>query len=148
MKTQDYLKQITRFEAMIERKKDEVKRFEIMACGIPGNGINPDKIQTSITGDKMSIAVAKIVDKEKEINGLLELYLKQRSFIISQIDALPNKTSYMILTDRYVRDMTWGDIARNLRYSEKQVKRLHAKALGEFESIYGEQYKDNPTQFI
>lgn len=147
MTTQNYLKQIARFESMIERKQQEVNRLDIMAHSIKSPTYDPDKVQTSLQGDKMSTAVAKLLDAEKEVEGLVELYLTQRKYIISQIDRLPNRISYSILTDKYVEHKPYCEIAYNLKCSERWAKKAHLRAIKEFEALYGAEYLDNPTVF-
>lgn len=147
MTTKDYLKQIERFESMLERKQNEVIRLDQMAHSIKPITLDPNKVQTSMKGDTMTMAVSKLLDAEKEVKGLVQLYLDKRNYIISQIDNIPTKDSYIILIDRYVEHKSYCEIACKLKYSERWVKKAHAKALKEFEALYGDEYLDNPTIF-
>ena len=147
MTTQDYLKQVKRFEVMMQRKQNEVKRLDILAHSVKSPTFDPNKVQSSLKGDTMASTVAKLIDAEKQVSKLMNLYLEKREYIISQIDKLPSKNSYVILIDRYVEDKTYGEIAYTLKCSERWVKKQHEKALKEFEEIYGDEYLDNPTIF-
>ena len=147
MTTQDYLKQIARFESMIERKQEEVIRLDQMAHSIKSPTYDPNKVQTSMEGDKLCNAVIKLTEAKKEVEGLVNLYLNQRSYIISQIDQMPNRISYSILTDKYVGHKQNYEIASRLQYSERWVRKAHARAIKEFETLYGGEYLDNPTVF-
>lgn len=147
MTTQDYLKQVKRFEVMMQRKQNEVKRLDILAHSVKSPTFDPNKVQSSLKGDTMASTVAKLIDAEKQVSKLMNLYLERREYIISQIDKLPSKNSYVILIDRYVEDKTYGEIAYTLKCSERWVKKQHEKALKEFEELYGDEYLDNPTIF-
>lgn len=147
MTTKDYLKQIARFESMIERKQNEVNRLDILAHSVKSPSYDPDKVQTSIVGDKMTVAVSKLLDAEKEVSELLVLYMQKRKYIIDQIDKIPDRISYSILIDKYVEHKTNYEIAYNLKYSERWVRKAHTRALKEFETLYGDEYLDNPTIF-
>lgn len=147
MTTKDYLKQIARFESMIERKQQEVERLDIMAHSIKSPTYDPDKVQVSLSGDKLTTAVAKLLDAEQEVTELVDYYLSQRKHIISQIDRLPNRISYSILTDKYVEHKPNYEIACELKYSERWVRKAHIKALREFELLYGEEYLQKKAAF-
>ncbi len=147
MTTQEYLSQIARFESMIERKQQEVNRLDMMAHGIKSPTYDPDKVQTSLQGDKMSTAVAKLMDAQNEVSCLVDLYLTQRKYIISQIDKIPDRISYSILTDKYVEHKHNYEIACDLKYSERWVRKAHIRALKEFEKLYGQDYLDKPSVY-
>lgn len=147
MTTKDYLKQLARFESLIERKENEVTRLDIMAHSIKSPTYDPNKVQTSLEGDKLSSSVAMLLDAEKQVRSLVSFYLQKRQYIISQIDAMPDHMSYIVLYDKYVEHKSNCEIAYKLKYSERWVKKAHAKAIKEFEALYGEEYLDNPTIF-
>lgn len=147
MTTKDYLKQIARFESMIERKQNEVHRLDIMAHSVKSPSFGEDKVQSSMVGDKMSLAVAKLIDAEKEVSNTLDLYIQKRKYIIGQIDNIPDRISYTILIDKYVEQKRYCEIACKLNCTERWVKKQHSKALKDFETLYGEEYLDNPTIF-
>lgn len=147
MTTKNYLKQISRFEFMIANKKREIDNLDIMIHGTTSSGINPDKVQTSMNGDKMADSVGKLVDLQKEIEGLMALYIMQRKEIIEQIDSLENTKSYVVLTDMYVNKMSFYEIADELHCSKRNVELFLKNGLNEFEDKFGANYLDNPTLF-
>lgn len=147
MTTKNYLKQIARFEFMIANKKREIDNLDIMIHGTTSSGLNPDKVQTSIVGDKMADSVAKLVDLQREIEGLMGLYIMQRKEIIEQIDSLENTNSYVVLTDMYVNKMSFYEIADKLHCSKRSVELFLKRGLEEFEDKFGGSYLDNPTLF-
>ena len=149
MKTQDYLKQIIRFENMIHLKREEILRLETTICGTPPTAMNPDKVQSSMVGDKLSDGVAKLVDAKVKMANTIEFYITQRNAIVSQIENIGDTKSYIVLMDRYVLGKSYCEIAcePHLQCSERRVKQLHRKAIMEFEKKYGDEYKDSPSVF-
>lgn len=149
MKTQDYLKQIIRFENMIHLKREEILRLKSTVYGTPPTAMNPDKVQSSMVGDKMSDGVAKYVDSEAEMQKMIEFFITQRNAIVSQIENIGDTKSYIVLMDRYVLGKSYCEIAcePHLKCSERRVKQLHRKAIMDFEKKYGNEYKDNPSIF-
>ena len=149
MNTVDYLKQIQRFEAIIQIKSNEIDRLESLLCSAGTSKIDPNKVQVSMTGDKLSSGVSRLIDEKNELIGIVSLYNNKRKYIIEQIEKLPDTKSYVVLIDRYVSGKRYCEIACEpiLRCSERRVKQIHQKALKEFERLYGDEYLDNITQF-
>lgn len=144
MTTQEYLKQLIRFENMIRLKQEEIFRLESIICSTPPTAMNPDKVQTSMVGDRMSEGVAKIVDAKRDISQMIESYINKRNKIVNQIESLDDLKSYIILNNRYVLGKSNCEIAcePNLRCSERRVKQLHQKAIKDFETKFGKEYLD------
>lgn len=149
MNTVDYLNQIHRFETIIGIKRGEIDRLEVLLCSAGTSKIDPNKVQTSMSGDKMSSGVSRLIDEKNELIGMISLYNDKRKYIISQIEDMPDIKYYVVLFDKYVKGKRNCEIACEplLNCSERRVKQLHQKALKEFEKKYGDEYLDNITQF-
>lgn len=147
MTTQEYLGQISRCESMIKRKLEEINSLDIMIHGINSVAPDPNKVQTSLKGDKLSESVAKLVDEQNELLSLVEEYREKKKNIISKIDNMPNRTSYEVLTDKYVGHKSFCEIAYGQKCTERWAKKQHNKAIREFEAQYGAEYLDMPTIF-
>jgi len=148
MTTVEYLSQISRCEDMIERKQNEILKLDNLAHGIKSPTYDPNKVQSSLSGDKMSNIVVKLVETQEELEDLIESYIDKRKYIISQIDQIPNQISYKILTDRYIEQKRYYEIANEIQYSEKWVRKAHARAIREFEEKFGAEYMDKEVNFV
>lgn len=148
MTTAEYLSQISRFEDMIERKQNEILKLDSLAHGIKSPTYDPDKVQTSMRGDKMGTIVVKLMENQEELQDLIETFIDKRKTIVSQIDRIPNQISYKVLTDRYIGLKRYYEIASELQYSEKWVRKAHARALKEFEELYGSEYLDKELEYL
>ena len=148
MTTVEYLSQISRCEDMIERKQNEILKLDNLAHGIKSPTYDPNKVQSSLSGDKMSNIVVKLVETQEELEDLMESYIDKRKYIISQIDQIPNQISYKVLTDRYIEQKRYYEIANEIQYSEKWVRKAHARAIREFEEKFGAEYMDKEVNYV
>lgn len=148
MTTVEYLSQISRCEDMIERKQNEILKLDNLAHGIKSPTYDPNKVQSSLSGDKMSNIVVKLVETQEELEDLIESYIDKRKHIITQIDQIPNQISYKVLTDRYIEQKRYYEIANEIQYSEKWVRKAHARAIREFEEKFGAEYMDKEVNFV
>lgn len=148
MTTVEYLSQISRCEDMIERKQNEILKLDNLAHGIKSPIYDPNKVQSSLSGDKMSNIVVKLVETQEELEDLIESYIDKRKYIISQIDQIPNQISYKVLTDRYIEQKRYYEIANEIQYSEKWVRKAHARAIREFEEKFGAEYMDKEVNHV
>ena len=131
MKAKEYLKNIEKIDRLIEEKllqKDDLRNMKITASidGMPrGSGGSSDKIGN---------AVAKIGEIEEEIvrklDELVTLKLEATGYI-NKLDVQEN----LLLDMRYIRGLEWKVIADEFCYEERNVHRLHSKALNRLDEI-------------
>lgn len=139
MTTKEYLGQISRLNRMINNKLTEIAQLKDMAVSIsaPQNG---DRVQTTPNFDKIGTKYAKIDEMERKIDGMVDELVDKKEKIIQQIDAMEDENTYNILFARYIEKKTFEVIATEMKYSWRQVIRLHGTALKQFEKKYGEEY--------
>lgn len=139
MKTKDYLSQASRLNKMINNKLSEISQLRELSVSISAIG-NDEKVQTSPNFDKIGTAIAKIDELENNLDKMIDEYLVKRERIIAQIDTMEEESVYQILFSRYIEKKTFEKIATEMKYSWRQIVRLHGKALQQFEKKYGEEY--------
>ena len=142
MDTKQYLSQIKRLDRQIQNKLSELYNLKMMARSISVSN-EGERVQTSGNKDQLGAVVAKIVDMEKEVDKMVDLFVDTRSEIISQIDSMDDLDSYDILSMRYVAGKTFHEISEKTGWSIRKVFSLHGKALLEFEKKYGREYLEN-----
>lgn len=141
MDTKQYLNQVSRFDLMIKNKMTELSQYKELMYGI--SAINyEERVQTSPDFDKMTGKIDKVLKMESKIVDLIEKYVEKKDLIISQIDSMENETYYRVLVARYIENKTFEDIASEMKYSWRQIIRIHGRALQEFEKTYGNLYKN------
>lgn len=139
MTTKDYLNQISRLNRMINNKLIEIQQLKEMSCSISAI-TNGEKVQTSLSPDKIGSSIAKIDEMERNIDSMIDTYVDKKNLIITQIDSIEDEDCYNILFSRYIEKKTFEVIAIELNYSWRQIIRLHGKALKIFEDKYGSSY--------
>lgn len=139
MTTKEYLGQISRLNRMINNKLTEIAQLKDMAASIsaPQSG---DRVQTTLNFDKIGTKYAKIDEMERKIDGMVDELVDKKEKIIQQIDSMEDENTYNILFARYIEKKTFEVIATEMKYSWRQVVRLHGTALKQFEKKYGEGY--------
>lgn len=139
MTTKEYLGQISRLNRMINNKLTEIAQLKDMAASIsaPQSG---ERVQTTQNFDKIGTKYAKIDEMERKIDGMVDELVDKKEKIIQQIDSMEDENTYTILFSRYIERKTFEVIATEMKYSWRQVVRLHGTALKQFEKKYGEGY--------
>lgn len=139
MTTKEYLGQISRLNRMINNKLTEIAQLKDMVVSIsaPQSG---DRVQTTPNFDKIGTKYAKIDEMERKIDGMVDELVDKKEKIIQQIDSMEDENTYNILFARYIEKKTFEVIATEMKYSWRQVVRLHGTALKQFEKKYGEGY--------
>ena len=124
---------------MINNKLTEIAQLKDMAASIsaPQNG---DRVQTTPNFDKIGTKYAKIDEMERKIDCMVDEKKNKKEKIIQQIDSMEDENTYNILFARYIEKKTFEVIATEMKYSWRQVVRLHGTALKQFEKKYGEGY--------
>lgn len=139
MTTKEYLGQISRLNRMINNKLTEIAQLKDMAVSIsaPQSG---ERVQTTPNFEKIGTKYAKIDEMERKIDGMVDELVDKKEKIIQQIDSMEDENTYNILFARYIEKKTFEVIATEMKYSWRQVVRLHGTALKQFEKKYGEGY--------
>lgn len=135
MNCRQYLEQISKLNLMIDNKLQEIYVLRTMATRVTIS-TEQERVKSS-PSNVLENTIAKIIDKEWEIDKLVDEMIDKRSKIVEQIDAIENQRFYAILTYKYVQCMTNKEIMIKMKIQERQVKNLHHDALCEFERLYG-----------
>lgn len=124
---------------MINNKLTEIAQLKDMVASIsaPQSG---ERVQTTPNFDKIGTKYAKIDEMERKIDGMVDELVDKKEKIIQQIDSMEDENTYNILFARYIEKKTFEVIATEMKYSWRQVVRLHGTALKQFEKKYGEGY--------
>lgn len=137
VKAVDYLSQLAKFDEDIKQKSESVQMYFDMATSITVS-MNPNKVQTTRTNDRMSSAVEKAVDLQKKMEADVIKHMEQKEIIIRQIQGLRNVKFIQLLFKRYVQYKNLKVTASEMGMSYQYVRGLHKQALAEFEETYAD----------
>lgn len=138
MKAKEYLKNIEKIDRLIEEKllqKEDLRNMRITASysDMPRGGNCP--------GDKVGGIVEKISELDEEIDKKVDELIAMKleaTRMINKLDAREN----LLLDMRYIRGLEWKVIADEFCYEERNVHRLHSKALNKLDEIME---RENPS---
>lgn len=139
MTTKDYLNQISRLNRMINNKLTEIAQLRELSCSISAVK-NEERVLSSSDPDKIGATYAKIDEMECNLDRMIDEYIDKKNTIIGQIDSIENEDYYNVLFSRYIEKKTFEVIATEMKYSWRQIIRLHGKSLKAFEEKYGNTY--------
>lgn len=129
-----YLMEIQRLEDQMNEKLEELASLDSL-CRQKGVSLS-EKVQTSPRADGLENGVIKCLEIRGKMLEVIAEAKKRKSLLISQIQELKDIRLVKILYLRYVKYMSFEDIAVELRYSYDHVRRMHIKALKEFETCH------------
>ena len=139
MRGKEYLSQIEELERKAARAALDVNKYRELAVSI---GIDTSKEYVQSSGDKDTVgnAAIKILDAQREAEEHVKRYVERKKIITWQIENIGCQDYADLLFYRYVEYMTFGDLASLMHYSERQIYRMHEKALAVFDEKYNAFY--------
>lgn len=140
MTVKEYLQQVYKINQKIKRltkRRDDI-RADMYSIGSPAGHMDADKVQTTMSGDKMLNLIAKVDTLERDIVVEISQLTDTKDTICRQIERVKDERYKNILFQRYVLLKSWESIAVDLDYHIKWVYRLHGEALKAFQKdIWG-----------
>ena len=137
MTAKQYLGQIRYLNRRVERLIDGIEYLHQKMSQVSAIRYDKDTVQSSPELDPMGEIYVQIEEKEKELAD----ELLRRDEIVARITAMQDPRHVDVLYARYVGDTphppTWEKIADMIGYSERQIRRLHGRALEDFRNMYG-----------
>ena len=133
MTPKKYLEQIQILETKINLKKDQIleERARAQSCTV----VMSERVQTSPCGDSLPNIVNRICEFEKDMDNLIDELIDLKRDIISKLDRMTNPDHIRILDMKYLKGKNLVEVACELNYSYRQVKRKHGWALEEFKQF-------------
>ena len=139
MTTAKYLSQIKEFDIKIDRKIAEKNRLREIATSTGGMN-DGERVKSSTKRDQLGETVAKIIDTEKEIDKLIDVYVAKKQTIINQIDQIEDMNEYEILHLYFIDGYTMKECAKFKDCSIRKVNATKANAMKTFEKMFGKLY--------
>ena len=142
MTTEEYLNSIQTYEKRIEIKTMELCRLKTMSNNVRKSNLDERVQNNAQSKDSVGDAVAKIIDLEKNVDSVVDDFIRKRNEIIKKLDGIKNIQYYQVLSLKYINNKTYKEIAELLGCSIMQINRIRQKAILEFEKMYGNDYID------
>lgn len=137
----EWLERIEYFDELIKSKQLEYDEALELAANTTSKA--PDGMPFSNSGqvsDKVGNGAVDLATLAQEKLILIDTYTKAKEEVIGILKQLP-VNEYKVLYRYYVCYMTWEDVARDINYSNSQVRRIKLKAYEHLEEILREKEK-------
>jgi hypothetical protein len=123
----EYLKQYKNLDRRINRKLEEKERWKSKA----------EKVTSTITDmprgkdeeNQRELAIAEMMDCEKEAVTMIDYFVDLGREIQSVIDTVENDDLRILLEYRYIDGHKWEKIAVEMNYDYQYIFELHRKAI-------------------
>ena len=135
MTAKEELRQIYTIQCKINRLKHRKQAIQDEMYDLKSPVLTPDKVQTSLTGDKLSNLIANLADLESTIIDSIAELTETQNRIISKIESLPDEHCKTVLYSRYVEMKKWELIAVEMNFTIRRVYQLHGIALIEYDRL-------------
>lgn len=120
--------QIRQYDAVIAMYAAEIDALRTAATSVTVD-TSKEYVQSNSIADRTGIFGTKIVDKQLELQEIIDEYAEKRKEIMRTISRIPNEDCIKILWQRYIARKKFEEIAVDLSYSWRHTMRLHKKAL-------------------
>lgn len=130
----EYLNQARVLDMLINTKQSELYKLRLMATSVSSPSIT-EKVQSSGDNTAMRI-IDKIVDLQNEINLEIDKLVDLKSQIRGEIKQINDPVERILLTERYINNKSWMEIANMMHYTERQVHNIHGKSLKHFSKFH------------
>lgn len=128
MTVRDYFENAYKIDQRINSKIERIQAYESLATnisstisGMPGSG--------NRNIHKMENLLVKVADLQNEVQEELEQLIDMKVEITHLINKLENREQQLILEQRYLCMKTWEQIAVDLGYHSRHVRRLRDEAI-------------------
>ena len=132
---EEWLEQVAKLDQLIIGKLAERDKLYSLATSTAAK--LPDGMPFNNTGSvsrKIENAVVNYTTIDEETDALIFKFKEQRKQVINALEQLPSD-EYAVLHRRYIRYMSWDEIADDLGYCRIQVWRIKKKALKNLKDV-------------
>lgn len=133
MKAQFYLRQLDHLETLIQNKMIEKEQWRDIALGVTAR-YEGERVQSSGNQQKMSEAMDRLVDIEREIDSIIDRQIDTRLDIIKTIEQLKPK-EYKVLHMLYIQNKSFKEVAACCGKSHSWATSIHGIALANLQKI-------------
>lgn len=140
LSAREYLGQLEELDINISQDLEQLEEMKRDACSTGGIDYSRDRVQTSISGDKLGGQVTRYVTFNEHINAEIDRFADAKEQIISEIRGLHDTHYIQLLFKVYVQFKTLKVAADEMKMSYQYVRNVHKKALAAFESTYANLY--------
>lgn len=134
MTAKEYLWRVRDAERDLKRLEQEYEQAKADILHLKAIQYDADKVTGGKIGD-LSDAIAAVEGYMERLNAQWDKLIALRKEAKVLIDRIADGRYREVLTRRYLQGQSLEKIAVDLRYNYRWIKRLHGRAIGEFEKL-------------
>lgn len=130
-----YLTELQYLDKHIQSNLRELERLRLLSTSF-GIGEYKEKVKSGgKVESRLENQVVEIVDLESDIKREIREYAKMRKEMKKAISLQEDENERLLLTLRYIENLTWEEISEKMDCSTRHVYRLHKIALQNFKMV-------------
>lgn len=134
MTAKEYLQQIKKKNDAINRKLERIEELRSTISSTSAPAMSADKVQTSISGDKVGDMIAKIIDLEAEVNADIDSFVNFKEEVQKIINSCCNSKECKIIKLHYFDYISIHLISvKYMKTNIRWIQRIHKSALSKIQ---------------
>lgn len=129
-----FLERPEKLDAIINNKLVEKQMWRDLALGITAQ-MGGERVQSSGSKSRMADAVERCIDVETEIDSLVDELIAIKKNVVETIEQLDVPMEYKVLHDRYIKYMSFYEIADKYGKDYSWATTTHGRALKSLQTI-------------
>ena len=128
MTAKEYLSQVYLLEQQVRSKLEQIESLKSLADYV-STDFTREPVSHTRNVSSMQDTVLKIMELNKELDAQIDALVDKKIEIIHTLAQIQRVDYRLILEKRYISFYAWEKIAMDLRYSVRNVQRMHSRAL-------------------
>lgn len=129
MTAERYLSQAYRLDQRIQLDQAELDNLRTLAASVGSPGFEEHYNPNRPTDAPFVKTLERIWEMEQKISAELEQLLLMKQDILTALSKVEDVDERLILTYRYLKNMSWSEISIELGVSDRTIRRWHERAL-------------------
>lgn len=138
---QRYLSKAHRLDQRIQLDQAELDNLRELASSVGSPGFDEHYNPNHASEAPFVETLEKIWEMERKISREMDRLISLKQEILSVLARVPDVDERLVLTYRYLRDMSWTEISEELGVSDRTIRRWHDRALSH---VVVPESKENP----
>lgn len=131
-----YLEQLQELDISISQDLELLEGMKTHACSTGGTDYSRERVQTSLSGDRLCSDVSSYVVFDERITDEIHKFTEAKNQIISEIRGLHDKRYIQILFKVYVQFKSIRQASKEMKMSYRYTIQVHSQALKAFGETY------------
>lgn len=129
MTAEQYLSQAYRLDQRIQLEQSELDNLKTLAASVGSPGFDEHNNPNHPTDAPFVKTLERIWEMEQKISTELSQLILLKQEILKVLSKVNDVDERLVLTYRYLKNMSWSEISIELGVSDRTIRRWHERAL-------------------